>query len=93
MTLAYFNNSVFLTVSYESRLACDDRGHAVNTETQKSNDSACQVGSSGLPSCDVMYCVVKGKGVPICDMKAYGGEEVKLQSSLNSALGGGEWKT
>jgi len=50
MTLAYFNNSVFLTVSYESRLACDDRGHAVNTETQKRNGSACQVGSSGLPS-------------------------------------------
>jgi len=50
MTLAYFNNSVFLTVSYESRLACDDRGHAVNTETQTRNGSACQVGSSGLPS-------------------------------------------
>jgi len=50
MTLAYFNNSVFLTVCYESRVACDYRGHAVNTETQKRNGSACQVGSSGLPS-------------------------------------------
>jgi len=28
-----------------------------------------------LMRCDVMYYVVKGKGVPICDMKAYGGEE------------------
>ena len=24
---------------------------------------------------DVMYCAVKGKGVPVCDMKAYGGEK------------------
>lgn len=32
LTLAYFNNSVFLTVPYESRVCCKDRGHAVHTK-------------------------------------------------------------